>query len=163
MLRSCWKISSPGKSSPGVWARICSGVEDFSNRFLDLYSISRQEYYVGPSGSPFYPMLRAESGGGRMNDEPTQTELYQLTSHEGPSTSPIRECLRNALNEYFDRLNGHDPKDLYEIVMKEIEPPLLETTLKRTGGNQTKAAKYLGMNRSTLRKKLKQYGINDIT
>jgi Fis family transcriptional regulator, factor for inversion stimulation protein len=107
-------------------------------------------------------MLRAERGDGRMNDESTQTEPYQLTISEGHSTSPIRECLRHALDEYFDRLNGHDPTDLYEIVMREIEPPLLETTLKRTGGNQTKAAKYLGMNRSTLRKKLKQYGINGI-
>jgi Fis family transcriptional regulator, factor for inversion stimulation protein len=95
-----------------------------------------------------------------MNDEPTQTEPYPLTSDKERGVSPLRECLRYALDEYFDRLNGHDPKDLYEIVMKEIEPPLLEATLKHTRGNQTKAAKYLGMNRSTLRKKLKQYGIN---
>ncbi|ADE16586.1 helix-turn-helix Fis-type [Nitrosococcus halophilus Nc 4] len=106
-------------------------------------------------------MLQAESGG-RMTDEPTQTEPCKLTISEEHRDSPIRECLRHALDEYFDRLNGHDPADLYEIVMREIEPPLLEATLKRTGGNQTKAAKFLGMNRGTLRKKLRQYGINTI-
>lgn len=106
-------------------------------------------------------MLQAESGG-HMSDEPARTTERKLTINEEQRNSPISECLRQALDEYFDRLNGHDPADLYEIVMKEIEPPLLKTTLKHTGGNQTKAAKFLGMNRSTLRKKLRQYGINAI-
>lgn len=96
-----------------------------------------------------------------MSDKPAQTKR-KLTISEEHRDSSISECLRRALDEYFDRLNGHAPADLYEIVMKEIEPPLLKTTLKRTGGNQTKAAKFLGMNRSTLRKKIRQYGINTI-
>jgi Fis family transcriptional regulator len=106
-------------------------------------------------------MLRAESDG-RMSGKLTQIEPCKLTISEERRDSSIKECLRHALDEYFDRLNGHNPTDLYEIVIREIEPPLLETTLKRTGGNQTKAAKFLGMNRSTLRKKLRQYGIDTI-
>jgi Fis family transcriptional regulator len=106
-------------------------------------------------------MLRAESDG-RMSDKLTQIEPCKLTISEERRDSSIKECLRHALDEYFDRLNGHNPTDLYEIVIREIEPPLLETTLKRAGGNQTKAAKFLGMNRSTPRKKLRQYGIDII-
>lgn len=97
-----------------------------------------------------------------MNNEPAQAESYQFTLSEEHRDLSVRECLQRALDEYFGRLNGHAPTHLYEIVMREIEPPLLETTLKHTGGNQTKAAKYLGMNRSTLRKKLRQYSINGI-
>lgn len=93
-----------------------------------------------------------------MNNESAQ-ESYRLTISEEHCDLPIRECLRRALDEYFSRLDGHAPTDLYEIVMQEIEPPLLEITLKHTGGNQTQAAKYLGVNRSTLRKKLRQYDI----
>lgn len=95
-----------------------------------------------------------------MNNKSAQIEPYKLTVSEEHGDLSIRECLRYALDEYFDRLNGHAPTGLYEIVMREIEPPLLEITLKHTRGNQTQAAKYLGMNRSTLRKKLKQYDIN---
>ena len=48
---------------------------------------------------------------------------------------------------------------LYRLVMAEVERPLLEVALKHADGNQTRAAKVLGINRATLRKKLRQYGI----
>lgn len=104
-------------------------------------------------------MPQAKSDG-RMSDKLTRIEPFKFTISEERQDSPLKECLRHALNEYFDRLNGHNPTELYELVIREIEPPLLETTLERAGGNQTKAAKFLGMNRSTLRKKLRQYDID---
>lgn len=61
---------------------------------------------------------------------------------------------------YFSQLDGHDSSGLYDLVLAEVEKPLLETTLKYANFNQTKTAKLLGLSRSTLRKKLDQYGIS---
>lgn len=72
---------------------------------------------------------------------------------------PLRDCVRNALESYFEHLDGHPTADLYQMVLNEVEQPLLETVLKHAGGNQTRAAGMLGINRGTLRKKLKQYHI----
>jgi Fis family transcriptional regulator len=48
---------------------------------------------------------------------------------------------------------------LYELVLGEVEPPLLRTVMEYTRGNQSRAAEILGINRGTLRKKLKTYGL----
>ena len=72
----------------------------------------------------------------------------------------LRECAEKTLRRYFADLEGHNPADLYEFVLGEIEPPLLRTLLDYTRGNQSRAAAILGINRSTLRKKLRQYKIN---
>ncbi len=73
---------------------------------------------------------------------------------------PLRECVRNALALYLDQLDGHGTNDLYRMVLSEVEPPMLQTVLDHCGGNQTRAAQMLGMSRSTLRKKLGEYGLN---
>lgn len=73
---------------------------------------------------------------------------------------PLRECVRNALKRYFEQLDGHQVNGVYEMVLSEVEPPVLQTALEYCGGNQTRAAQMLGMSRSTLRKKLAQYDIN---
>ena len=72
---------------------------------------------------------------------------------------PLHMQVRAALEDYFCNLEGETPSNLYKLVLGEVEPPLLETVLRHTRGNQTKAADILGINRSTLRKKLKQYGM----
>jgi len=64
------------------------------------------------------------------------------------------------MRSYFKNLNGHQPGDVYKLVMGEVEPPLLRSALEYTDGNQTHAAELLGINRATLRKKLRQYRIN---
>jgi len=76
------------------------------------------------------------------------------------SNEPLRECVREALNAYFAHFNNHAPTGLYQLVLQEVEPPLLETVMNHLGGNQTRAAEVLGISRSTLRKKLAQYDIN---
>ena len=75
------------------------------------------------------------------------------------SNEPLRECVREALDDYFSHLNGHAPAGLYEMVIQEVEQPLLETVMRHAGSNQTRAAEILGISRSTLRKKLALYGI----
>jgi Fis family transcriptional regulator len=72
---------------------------------------------------------------------------------------PLRDFTGEALHTYFRDLNGHKPADLYELVLGEVEPPLFEAVLDYTRGNQSRAAEILGLNRATLRKKLKQYDL----
>lgn len=75
-------------------------------------------------------------------------------------THSLREHAEKTLRRYFADLNGHDPAELYEMVLGEIEQPLLTTLMEYTRGNQSRAAAILGLNRSTLRKKLRKYKIN---
>ncbi|HIE56580.1 MAG TPA: DNA-binding transcriptional regulator Fis [Chromatiaceae bacterium] len=72
----------------------------------------------------------------------------------------LADCVRDALESYFEQLDGHQAANLYQMVMQEMERPLLQTVMEHTGGNQTRAAALLGLSRSTLRKKLAQYEIN---
>jgi Fis family transcriptional regulator len=72
----------------------------------------------------------------------------------------LRESVNHAIKNYFDSLDGQTPSDLYDMVLAEVEAPLLERVMEYTRGNQTKAAIILGLNRGTLRKKLKIYGLN---
>ena len=73
---------------------------------------------------------------------------------------PLRECVRDALSQYFRQLDGYDACDLFDLVMSEVEAPLLESVMEYTRGNLTRAATILGINRGTLRKKLKQYNLD---
>ncbi len=70
---------------------------------------------------------------------------------------PLRDHAEEALQKYFGDLNGHRPGDLYELVLGEVEEPLFKTVLEHTKGNQSVAAEILGINRATLRKKLRHY------
>ena len=69
----------------------------------------------------------------------------------------ITACVRRALEKYFRDLDGEKPAEIYGMVLKSIEKPMLEVVLKQCGGNQTLAAEMLGINRNTLRKKLTEH------
>ncbi len=71
----------------------------------------------------------------------------------------LKEEVRIAVEQYFTQLDGQLVMGLYAMVIAEVEKPLIETVLAHTSGNQSKAAKVLGMSRSTLRKKIQQYEI----
>jgi Fis family transcriptional regulator len=76
-----------------------------------------------------------------------------------PDVRPLSYHVKQSLERYFAELSGQDPGKLYELVLSEVEQPLLEVVMARTRGNVSKAAEFLGMNRATLRKKLHKYGI----
>ena len=84
--------------------------------------------------------------------QPAQSESYN-------NTHSLRDSVEHAVSSYFKHLEGQDVTDVYEMVLAEVEIPLLEVVMKYTRHNQTKAAQVLGLNRGTLRKKLKQYGL----
>jgi Fis family transcriptional regulator, factor for inversion stimulation protein len=72
----------------------------------------------------------------------------------------IARYVRKALDDYFVDLNGEEPScGVYDMVMNCVEKPLIETVLFHAGGNQTRAAELLGLNRNTLRKKIQTHGI----
>ncbi len=71
----------------------------------------------------------------------------------------LKEQVRMALERYFVQLDGEPVVGLYAMVIAEVEKPLIEAVLAYTGGNQSKAARVLGLSRSTLRKKMQQYKI----
>ena len=67
---------------------------------------------------------------------------------------PIDTVVRENLEVYFRDLDGEEPHSMHEMLIKAVERPLLELVMQRTGGNQSKAAEWLGINRNTLRRKL---------
>lgn len=72
---------------------------------------------------------------------------------------PLADCVERAVECYFDDLDGESASDLYGLVLTQMEAPLLKIVMRRVDGNQSRAAEALGLNRGTLRKKLKQYGL----
>lgn len=73
--------------------------------------------------------------------------------------TPLSVHVKQTVSHYLEQLNGHDVIDLYEMVLSEVEKPLLQAALEHSGHNQSKAAKVLGLSRSTLRKKMEFYGL----
>jgi Fis family transcriptional regulator len=74
--------------------------------------------------------------------------------------SELSSCVRRVMKQYFKDLDGESPTDVYDMVLVNIEKPMLEVVLSHVQGNQTKAAELLGLNRNTLRKKLQQHRID---
>lgn len=71
----------------------------------------------------------------------------------------LRDSVETSMSNYFRQLDGQPVTDVYKMVLAEIEAPLLESVMTYTKDNQTKASELLGLNRGTLRKKLKEYGL----
>ncbi len=85
-----------------------------------------------------------------------QTPIDRKESSEKCLSSSVR----HAMEVYFDDLDGHDASELYELFMQEVEKPFFEVVMQHTKGNITQAAKMLGLNRVTLRNRLKKYGLD---
>lgn len=75
------------------------------------------------------------------------------------SNDSLRASVAASVRRYFEDMGNTEPERLYRRVLAQVEPPLIEETLAFTGGNQSRAAKILGMTRNTLRNKLRNYGI----
>lgn len=69
--------------------------------------------------------------------------------------------VQQSLQNYFAQLDGEKPANIYNMVLAEMEVPLLKVVMRYTNGNQSKAAKVLGISRGTLRKKLAIYRIDE--
>ncbi|MDQ2994455.1 MAG: DNA-binding transcriptional regulator Fis [Pseudomonadota bacterium] len=91
----------------------------------------------------------------------TQDTIVLAISEQEARGLPLRKLIKAALDTYFEQLDGEDPANLYDMVLEEVERPLLKIVMAFTAGNQSKAATLLGMSRGTLRKKLAQYQLEE--
>jgi Fis family transcriptional regulator len=71
----------------------------------------------------------------------------------------LADAVRRSLERYFKDMDGERPTAIYDMVLKNVEKPMLEVVLGRAEGNQTRAAAMLGIDRNTLRKKMQQLRI----
>lgn len=71
----------------------------------------------------------------------------------------LREFVHGRVSDLFSRMVGDELDGLYRLVIAEVEGSLLEAVMEETAGNQGRAARILGINRSTLRKKLRAHGL----
>jgi Fis family transcriptional regulator, factor for inversion stimulation protein len=70
------------------------------------------------------------------------------------------ESVKDAMDKYFSDMDGHEPNNLHELVMSEVEKPLIESVIDITRGNISHAAQLLGLNRGTLRSRMQKYGLD---
>ncbi len=82
---------------------------------------------------------------------------FELTQ----KNQPLHDSVRQSLENYMSQLKGQMPSNLYELILAEVEAPLMEAVMEYTKQNQSRAAIVLGLSRGTLRKKLKMYGLLD--
>jgi len=90
------------------------------------------------------------------------TALHALRAEPAPPSHAqpaLRDYVAKAVRRYLHDLGDCDTHELYDIVLREIEAPLLNEVMRHCDGNQSRAAATLGINRATLRKKLKEYGL----
>ncbi len=90
--------------------------------------------------------------------------LHAARADSAPATTasghtPLRDHVARSVRRYLQDLDGSEVEDLYDVVLREIEAPLFAEVLRHCDGNQSRAAACLGLNRATLRKKLKAYGL----
>jgi Fis family transcriptional regulator len=93
---------------------------------------------------------------------PLSGEDTTAANEEAQQAAPVqslRDSVTAAVRHYLKELDGQMSTDVYQMVLAEIEAPLLEEIMAYTRNNQTKASIMLGLNRGTLRKKLKQYDL----
>lgn len=77
------------------------------------------------------------------------------------SSLSLQDCVRENVETFFNDLEGTDPANVHDMLMRAVEKPLLEVVMARAQHNQSRAAQWLGLNRNTLRKKLLEHGLAD--
>lgn len=98
-----------------------------------------------------------------MSDQDFQTAtpgINQTSENQTQEISQLSNAVKHSIRRYLFELEGTQPNNMYELVLKQIERPLFEAILEHTKGNQSRAAEMLGLNRGTLRKKLRSYNLH---
>jgi Fis family transcriptional regulator len=74
-------------------------------------------------------------------------------------STPLRDEVRKTIRQFLQDMGNTEPEHVYRKLLSEVEPPLIEEVLSFTRGNQSRAARILGMTRNTLRTRIRRYGI----
>lgn len=94
-----------------------------------------------------------------MNNMDISENSSEVMNPAESNTRTLRSSVEEAMSNYFAHLDGQPVTNLYQMVLAEVEAPLLEAVMTYTKENQSQASEILGLNRGTLRKKLKTYGM----
>lgn len=86
--------------------------------------------------------------------------MTNKNKHKKNGTNGLSDNVRDAMDRYFEDLDGQSPNDLYELVISQVEKPLFESVMVHTRGNMSRASELLGLNRGTLRNRLIKYGLD---
>ena len=87
------------------------------------------------------------------------SEVSGKMSRDASDTIPLRQNVRQAIRQYLEDMGSCQAESLYQILLSQVEPPLIEEVLRFTRGNQSQTARILGITRNTLRAKLSRYDI----
>ncbi|UCE71944.1 MAG: hypothetical protein JSU99_01160 [Nitrospiraceae bacterium] len=92
-----------------------------------------------------------------LSDEPVlHSEDFDIKQHQIRS---IGKFIETKLKGFMKNIKSFEKFDLYNMVIPEVEKALIVMVMKETRGNQIKASQLLGINRNTLRSKIKKLGI----
>jgi Fis family transcriptional regulator, factor for inversion stimulation protein len=91
---------------------------------------------------------------------PQEVEETNQSEGDTKQISQLSNAVKHSIRRYLYELDGTQPNDMYDLVLRQIEQPLFEAILEHTKGNQSRAAELLGLNRGTLRKKLRSYNLH---
>jgi len=95
-----------------------------------------------------------------QNFQQMTENTQQADENQPQEISQLSHAVKHSIRRYLFELEGSMPNDMYELVLRQIEQPLFEAILEHTKGNQSRAAEMLGLNRGTLRKKLRSYNLH---
>ena len=95
-----------------------------------------------------------------QNFQPATSDTEQPDENQQQEISQLSHAVKHSIRRYLFELEGTQPNNMYELVLRQIEQPLFEAILEHTKGNQSRAAELLGLNRGTLRKKLRSYNLH---
>ncbi|MBT8120497.1 MAG: DNA-binding transcriptional regulator Fis [Gammaproteobacteria bacterium] len=90
----------------------------------------------------------------------TTADMNHTGENQTQEISQLSHAVKHSIRRYLFELEGTQPNDMYDLVLRQIEQPLFEAILEHTKGNQSRAAEMLGLNRGTLRKKLRSYNLH---
>lgn len=138
------------------WAKDLKRLLDIGRSYDDCVMI------IGPSGLLKQNSDRIRELASSVLDKDSSQENPspgKTPSPKKPTTLALEEYLESKLKDFVKQMKTSGGSNLHSIILREIEQPLIRFTLKETRGNQIQAAQLLGMNRNTLRKKIKEFKI----
>jgi Fis family transcriptional regulator, factor for inversion stimulation protein len=97
-----------------------------------------------------------------MNAAKKKTKQKARKVKAKPTSNPncLGDNVKAAIERYFKDMDGHEPSNLHELVMSQVEKPLIECVIDNSRGNISRAAQLLGLNRGTLRNRMQKYDLD---
>jgi len=96
----------------------------------------------------------------QQNFQSSTPDTNQPSENQPQEISQLSHAVKHSIRRYLFELEGTQPNNMYDLVLRQVEQPLFEAILEHTKGNQSRAAEMLGLNRGTLRKKLRSYNLH---